>query len=58
MEPEIAIKWGERLLYVVLFISLLVVFGRFDRIVTYTFLGSVLCLILPVLFFLKDEDTE
>jgi len=56
MGPEIAIRWGRRVLYVVLFISLVIVYGNFTNPLSYTFLGSILCLILPVLFFLKDEN--
>jgi hypothetical protein len=52
------IKWGRRTLYVVLFIAFLIVYGRWDVPFTYTFLGSVLCLVIPLLFFLKDENWE
>lgn len=48
--PLAAIRWGERAIYVMLFISFLVVFGQFDKIRTWLFLGAVLCLALPVLF--------
>ena len=58
MGPDDVIKWGRRVLYVVLFISLLVVYGSFDNPITYTFLGSIVCLIIPVLFLLKDENWE
>ena len=52
------IRWGTRLLYVVLFITFLVVCGNWGVPYTYIFLGSVMCLILPVLFFLNDDLEE
>ena len=58
MGPEIVIRWGRRLLYVILFISLLVAYGNWDSPRTYTFLGSVLCIIMPLLFFLQDDKWE
>jgi hypothetical protein len=56
MGPEEIIKWGRRLIYVLLFIALFVVYGSFHLPYTYTFLGSIVCLIIPVLFCLKDEN--
>jgi len=56
MGPQEIIKWGRRTLYLVLFISLMMVYGSLDKPITYTFLGSIICLILPVLFLLKDEN--
>ena len=41
---ETLIKWGDRFLWVLLFISLMVVMGYFQTIITYTFLGSILCM--------------
>ena len=41
---ETLIKWGDRFLWVLLFISLIVVMGYFQTIITYTFLGSILCM--------------
>ena len=41
-EPLDIIKWGDRFLYVLLFISLMVVMGYFHTIITFTFLGSVM----------------
>ena len=52
------IRWGTRLLYVVLFISFLVACGNWGVPITYIFLGSIVCLILPVLFFLNDDLEE
>lgn len=50
------------LLYVLLFISLIVVMGYFHVAITFTFLGSVLALLLPVIFskdvFEKIEEFE
>jgi len=57
-ETEIILKWGVRLLYLQIFLSVLVVSGQWWNITTYTFLGSVLCLTLSALFFLKDEDAK
>lgn len=56
--PELALKWGRRTLYLVLFISLFIVYGSLNEPITFTFLGSVLCLIIPLLFFLKDENWQ
>ena len=53
-EPVDVIRWAYRLLYVQLFISLMVVMGYWGEIMTYTFLGSVLALLLPVLFSRKE----
>ena len=47
-------KWGDRLLYLLLFISCMVTMGYWHTIITYTFLASVFCLILPLLFY-KDD---
>ena len=41
---ETLIKWGDRFLWVLLFISLVIVMGYFQTIITYTFLGSILCM--------------
>lgn len=57
-EPETIIKLGTFLLYVMLFLSFLLAYGKFDRPYTFTFLGSVLCLIFPVLLLLKDEEKK
>lgn len=54
--PEKIIKLGRWLIYVLLFISFLVVYGSFHIPITYTFLGSIVCLIIPVLFLLKEEN--
>ena len=58
MGPELAIKWGRRLVYVVLFITFLIAYGSFHHAFTYTFIGSILCLMFTLLFFLKDENWE
>ena len=55
---ETLLKWGHRALYVLLFISLMVVMGYWHTIITYTFLASVLCLILPALFYKEEEQEE
>jgi len=51
-------KWGDRLLYLMLFISCMVVMGYWHVPITYTFLGAVICLILPLLFSKEDEEKE
>lgn len=43
-EPLTLIKWGDRFLWVLLFISLMVVMGYFHTIITFTFLGSIMVL--------------
>ncbi len=43
-EPLTLIKWGDRFLWVALFISLMVVMGYFHTIITFTFLGSIMAL--------------
>jgi len=58
MGPQTVIQWGRRLLYVMLFISFVMVYGSWDKPWTYTFLGSILCLIIPLLFFLQDDKWE
>lgn len=52
------IRWATRLLYVMLFISFLVACGYWNVLITYFFIGSIVCLILPVLFFLNDDLEE
>ena len=52
------IRWGTRLLYVMLFISFLVACGNWGVLITYLFLGAIVCLTLPVLFFLNDDLEE
>ena len=52
------IRWGTRLLYVMLFISFLVACGYWGVLITYLFLGAIVCLVLPVLFFLNDDLEE
>ena len=62
-DPLNILKWGYRALYVLLFISLIVVMGYWHTIITYTFLGAVLALLLPVIFsrevfFGEDSDEK
>lgn len=47
------IRWGTRLLYVALFIALLVACGQWGNIRTWLFVGSVVCLDIPLLMLLK-----
>jgi hypothetical protein len=56
--PKEIINWGRRLLYVVLFLSFLVAFGNYDKTFTFTFVGSVVALIVPVLCLLEDNEDE
>lgn len=58
MGPMTAIRWGRRLIYLVLFISFLVIYGHWDNPLTYTFLGSIVCLLIPLLFMLRDENWQ
>ena len=48
--PLTLLKWGYRLLWVLLFISFMVVMGQWHTIITYTFLGSAVALLFPILF--------
>ena len=50
-------KWGNRALYLMLFLSCMVVMGYWHVPITFTFLGAVFALILPLLFY-KEEETE
>lgn len=43
------------MLYVALFVAFFVVFGRLEEPRTLLFLGSLLCLIVPALFCLRDD---
>ena len=43
-------RWGIRSLYVLLFLSCMVVMGRWHLPISIVFLGSVFSLILPILF--------
>lgn len=58
MGPMMAIRWGRRLVYVLLFIALVVIFGNLDDPRTYLFLGSLFLLTLPILFALRDDKWE
>ena len=57
VEPLEIIKWSFRLLYVLLFISSMVVMGQWHTIITYTFLGSALALLFPILFSRKTFES-
>ena len=50
-------KWGDRALYLLLFISWMVVMGYWHVPITYTFLGSVTVLIF-ILLFRKDDEPK
>ena len=58
LDAETLIKWVSRLLWLELFIALIVVMGYFHVIITYTFLGSVFCCVVPQLFKKKREIPE
>lgn len=49
------IKWGQRLLWVTLVISFYVAYGYFHVLITYTFLGSIVCVIVPAILFFEVE---
>lgn len=55
MGPEIAIKWGTRLLYVEIFIVLFMALGSFDNPRVFTWIGGIVCLCVTALFFVKEE---
>ena len=44
VEPLTLITWGDRFLYLELFIALIVVMGYWHTIITFTFLGSIMAL--------------
>ena len=50
-------KWGNRALYLMLFISWMVVMGYWHVTITFTFLGSVSALIISQLFH-KEKKKE
>ena len=56
--PLRLIRWGVRSLYVLLFLSCMVVMGRWEQPLSIAFLGSVFALILPVLFSFNDAELE
>ena len=58
VQAIIVIRWGVRSLFVLLFISCMVVMGRWQLPITIAFLGSVFALILPVIFTINDADIE
>ena len=58
LEAKIVLKWSERLLYIQLFISLLVLSGNWNNPQTFAYIGSVVCLVFSALFFIKDEEGE
>ena len=52
------IKWGQRLLWVALVISFYVAYGYFHVLITYTFLGSIVCIIVPAILFFETVIKE
>ena len=56
--PLEIIRWAYRLLYVLLFISLMVVMGYWHTIITFTFLASVLVPILLCFSSKKEFETR
>jgi len=57
-EALAVIKWAYRALYLMLFISCMVVMGYWHVSITFTFLGSVFALIFPILFSKKELFQE
>jgi hypothetical protein len=57
-EPLDVIKWGYRFLYLLLFVSLMVVMGYWQSSVTIPFLGAVLALLLPLIFSREELLSE
>ena len=53
-EPVDILRWAYRLLYVLLFVSLMVVMGQWNNPITIPFLGAVLALLFPLLFSRKE----
>ncbi len=49
------IKWGQRLLFGMLILSFFIVYGYFHVLITFTFLGSVVCLTVPAILYLEAE---
>lgn len=58
LQAKAIIKLGKFGLYVLLFISFVVIYGHFDDVRTIPFIGAVVALIISVLLFLKDEEPE
>jgi CHASE2 domain-containing sensor protein len=56
--PLEIIKWVNRALYLMLFISWMVVMGYWHVPITFTFLGSVTALILSQLFYKKEDEEK
>ena len=56
------LKWGQRLLLGMLFLSFFIAYGYFHVLITYTFLDSMVCLIIPAYIFfeleIKDMEEE
>jgi len=50
LDPQILLRWGYRFLWVLLFLSCMVVMGKFHHIITFCFLGASFLLLLPVIF--------
>lgn len=55
-KPEVVLELGTWLLYILLGIDLFMIWGSFGNPRTYTFISAVVCLIIPTLFFLKDDE--
>lgn len=51
-------RWGRRLLYVVLLIAFVVVFGQEANPRTFPFLIAILALILPALFAVRENRVD
>ncbi len=56
--PVEIIHWGTRLLYVVLFLSFMIIQGYWLYLPSYLFLGSVIALVFPVLVLLEGWEEE
>lgn len=53
--PEVAIKWGVRSLYLVLFLSLMIVLNLWEFPITLPYIGAIVSLILTALFVVNNE---
>lgn len=54
--PEIIIKWGIRLLYLTLFLSLMVVLNLWHIPITLPYVGAIMALILTALFVVNNKE--
>lgn len=55
MGPMTVIRWGRRLVYVLIFVAFVVAFGETDEPRTILFLVSLLSLTIIALFVLRDD---